>query len=88
VRRRSAGWRAIRGRRYARVRVTANLRPNIPLVGCTTDAEADERTALIAKVANKLVKGGRADRVKDICEQIAAVAAPGSSRRAAWLRTR
>lgn len=72
MRRRSGGWRWIKGRRYARVRVTANQRPSIPLVACTTDAEADARTELIAQVANKLIKGGRADRVKDVCEQIGA----------------
>jgi integrase len=72
MRQRSGGWRWIKGRRYARVRVTANQRPSIPLVACTTDEEADARTELIAFVANKLIKGGRADRVKDICEQIGA----------------
>jgi integrase len=69
---RKGGWRWVDGKRYARVRVTANSRPSIPLSACATDEEATERAAIIAAIANKLVKGGRPDRVKDICEVLGA----------------
>lgn len=67
---RTGGWRWIRGHRYARVRITKSLRPTIPLSACSTDEEADARAALIAEVANKLIAGGRADRVRHVCEQL------------------
>lgn len=52
---------------YQRVRARNGRRENIVLSGCTTPEDIEARRKIIRRVADKLIAGGRADRVKDIC---------------------
>lgn len=57
---------------YQRVRTKQGRRENIVISGCTSAEEIEKRRDLIRRVADKLVAGGRPDRVKDLCTLIGA----------------
>jgi integrase len=57
---------------YQRVRTGQGRRENITISGVTDFDEIAARKKLIRKVADQLVAGGRADRVRDICAQLGA----------------
>lgn len=69
---RTGGRQTIGRRHYMRIRLGAKKRESIPLPACRTEDEADRRCEIIADVAQRLLDGGRVDKVKDIADQLGA----------------
>lgn len=57
---------------YYEFRTGAGRRENITISGCAAPEDVLARKAVIRKTADRLVKGGRPDRVRDICSQLGA----------------
>src|SRR6187549_3930407 len=60
-RRRTGHAREIRGKWYAQVTIVKGERPSFELSTCHDEAAANERAALLAGLAGKLVAAGHAD---------------------------
>ncbi len=67
----SGSVRCRNGLWYARVTLDGNLRPNLPLPTCKSEAEALARRDVLADIAKRLRDAGRLDIANDLLEAAA-----------------